>query len=144
MSANPLSNDDRLEVVRETEESRVQKHLKQVYRLIDDNLASVGGIETAAGFCGVDRGDLRKAIDRGTKNQIRYLAVDHVVAIMTRMRQHNAGKATELAASLVFPAGFLVFPLVEMPVEEENRRLKQLVRSMPLGEQLIEQALKTP
>lgn len=144
MSADPLTNEERLEAARDSERTLVQKHTKKIYRLIDDNLVSVGGIETAAGFCGVDRGELRRAIDRGTPAQPRYLAVDHVIAIMSRMRQHNAAKATEIAAALVYPAGFLVFPLVELPAEEKARRLEQLVRSMPLGDQLVEKALKTP
>jgi hypothetical protein len=150
MSAELLSKDEVVEDRQDRERKLVRQQVQKVYRLIDDNLQSVGGIETAAGFCRYDRADLRRAIDSGVRppenpaERRRYLAIEHVVAIMTRMRQYNAGKATEIAAALVYPAGFLVFPLVEMPAEEKARRYEQMLRSMPLGEQLIEQALKTP
>lgn len=144
MSVNPLDKEATDEAARDAERAIVRKYTKNVYRLIDDNLSAVGGIEMAAGFCGVDRGELRRAIDRGTPNQPRYLAVDHVIAIMTRMRRFNAGKATEIASNLVYPAHLLVFPLVDLPAEEKARRLENLLRSMPLGDQLVEQALKTP
>ena len=141
---DPRDKEAEDEAARDTEQSIVRRHAKNVYRLIDDNLSSVGGIEGAAGICGMDRGEMRRAIDRGTPNQPRYLYVEHVIALLARMRQHNAGKSTEIASNLVYPAGLLVFPRVEITVEEENRRLKQMMRSMPLGDQLIEEALKKP
>lgn len=144
MSANPHDKEADAEAERDAERATVRKYVKNVYRLIDDNLSAVGGIEVAAGFCGVDRGELRRAIDRGTPQQPRYLAVDHVVAIMTRMRRHSAAKATEIAANLTYSAGLLVFPLVDLPADEKVRRYERLIRSMPLGDQLIENALKTP
>jgi hypothetical protein len=141
---DPRDKEAEDEARKDSERSLVRKYAKNVYRLIDDNLGSFGGIEGAAGIVGLDRGELRRAIDRGSPNQPRYLYVDHVMALLARLRQHNAGKATELAAALVYPAGFLVFPLVEMTAEEKARRLEQMLRSMPLGEQLIEEALKKP
>lgn len=153
MSAEPLSKEESTEDARDREYKLVRKNAQRVYRLIDDNLESVGGIETAAGFCRYDRGDLRRAIDGGLRppepgQRRRYLAVDHVIAIMSRMRQFNAAKATEIAGALVFPAGLLVFPLVELTAEEENRRLKAKLlaigASVGVGDQLVEEALKTP
>jgi hypothetical protein len=140
MSAGTLEKESTAEACREAEQSTVDVAARKVYRSICDNLESVGGIETAAGICGIDRGDLRRALDRKS----RYLAVEHVMAIVARMRRFNAGKATEIAASVVYPMGFLVFPLVELPAEEKARRLEKLVRSMPLGDRLVEEALKTP
>src|SRR5262249_6609845 len=107
-SYDSLSSSERAEAAAEAEESLAAASVRKVYRLINDNLQSVGGIEVCAGFCGVDRGDLRKAIDRGTPTQPRYLAVDHVIRILGRMRKHNAGKATELGALLVRSGDLMV------------------------------------
>jgi hypothetical protein len=70
------------------------------------------------------------------------------MAIMTRIRRYNGTIATQIAAAIVYPAGLLVFPRVEMKPEEENRRLKAKLLaiggSLGVGDQLVEEALKTP
>jgi hypothetical protein len=136
MSAEPLDNTP----AQQAGEALVEASITRVYSLVETNLGSVGGLDSAAKVAKLDRGDFRRALDRAG----RYLAIDHVMRIAARMRQFNASAATLLAAAVVRPAGLLVFPLVEMPAEEKARRLEQLVRSMPLGEQLLQHALETP
>lgn len=99
--------------------------VRKVYRLIDDNLHSVGGLETAAGMVGLNAGDLRRALDhRG-----RYLPVDHAMAIAQRMRWHNASISTEINAAIVLPSDLLVWPIVQVTFEDEARMLRdQLAR----------------
>ncbi len=140
MIAEPLDKEATADADRDAERATVKTSVKRVYRLIDDNLASVGGIESAAGICGVDRGDLRRAID----HQTRFLSIDHVMAIAARMRRFNAATATQIASAIVHPMDLLVFPRIELKPEEKARRLEQLIRSMPLGEQLLRSALETP
>ena len=49
---------------------------RQLYRVVNDAVDSVG-ILPVAGACGIDRGDLRRALDRDG----RRLAVEHAMAI---------------------------------------------------------------
>jgi hypothetical protein len=118
--------------------------VNKVYADVNNGLAVIGGLDVAAGVCGMNAGDLRRSLDRDG----RRLSVDHAMAIMTRIRKFNGSVATKIAASLVYPAGLLVFPRVEMSAEEENRRLKAKLsavgNAMGVGEALIEDALKTP
>lgn len=123
-----------------TERELVDSSVRRVYRLIEDHIESVGGMDTAAGLCGVKRWDLRRALDRGD----RYLPVDHALAIASRMRFHNAGIATEIGAALVRPIDLLVFPRVTLTPEEELKRVKRMLLAMPMGEQLYAKAVETP
>jgi hypothetical protein len=51
------------------------------------------------------------------------------MAIAQRMRWHNASISTEINAALVLPSDLLVWPLVQVTVEDENRMLRdQLAR----------------
>lgn len=140
MNTKDLDNEASADAARDAEKAVVDASRRAVYRLIETNISSLGGIETAAGIAGCERGDLRRALDRSG----RYLAVDHVLALLARMRRFNAAVATEIGNALVRPADLLVFPRVELSAEEKARRLEQLVRSMPLGDQLIQRALETP
>lgn len=78
----------------------------------------------------------------------RKLSVDHAMAIMTRIRKYNGAVATQIASAFVYPAALLVFPRVELKPEEEVRRLKAKLlaigTSIGVGDQLVEEALKTP
>ncbi len=106
----------------------VKDSVAEVYRLIETNLGSLGGIESAAAICNTDRSDLRRAIEhkarknaKGEEVHDRYLSIDHVVALGARMRKFNASVATELGFALCRPMELIVFPLVEMRPEDENR-----------------------
>jgi hypothetical protein len=116
----------------------------KVYTLVKHGLASIGGLDVAAGVCGTNAGDLRRSLDRDG----RRLCLDHAVAITARIRKYNGSLATQIAAAIVYPAGLLVFPRVEMKPEEEVRRLKAKLlaigTSIGVGDSLVEEALKTP
>lgn len=142
MSAESLDKATTSEVVRDSERTTVDTSVRRIYRLIDDHIESVGGMDSAAGLCGVKRWDLRRALDRDG----RYLPVDHVVAIAARMRRFNAGIATQIGAALVHPIDLLVFPRVQLDDKEENRRMKNMLRAMSVGAgvDLVSKALETP
>lgn len=116
----------------------------KVYSLISDGLRYIGGLDVAAGICGINAGDVRRSLDRDG----RRLSVEHAMAIMTRMRRHNAAVATLIAGTVVFPVGLGVFPLVTMTADEKAKRyeakLMAIGHAMGVGDALVEEALKTP
>lgn len=119
------------------EKGAVESATRKVYRHLDDSIASIGGIEVAAGLCGIDRGDLRRSLDRNG----RRVAVEFAIAIGARLRTYNATLATQLGSAIVGPMHLEVFPRVTMTAEEKARRLEDAVRAMPMGEQLLEHIL---
>jgi hypothetical protein len=140
MTAEALAKEAAAEVDRDAERTLVQTSARQVYRLVMDNLESVGGIESAAGICGIDRGDLRRALDRSG----RYLAVEHVMAIGARMRRFNASVATLIGGAVMRPLDLLVFPRVQLTDAERAARYERLILAMPMGAELARKALETP
>lgn len=120
-----------------TERHDVEDASRRVYRMLADGVESIGGIVPAAGLCGVDRSDLRKALDRNG----RKIAVEHAIAIGARLRTYNATLATKLGSALVETFDLEVFPRVTLTDRERADRLESLVRRMPLGEQLLADAL---
>jgi hypothetical protein len=141
---NVLDPHEEQERVAADERKVVDTCVSKVYTAVSNGLASIGGLDVAAGVCGCHAGDLRRSLDRDG----RRLSVDHAMAIMTRVRKFNGTVATQIASAIVYPAGLLVFPRVEMKPEEENRRLKARLlaigQSIGVGDQLVEEALKTP
>lgn len=128
------------EVTSDTERSIVEASTRRLYRLVDDNLNHVGGIECAAGIVGIDRGDLRRALD----HKGRYLAVEHVMAIGARMRRFSPETSQRIAAAMMQPFDLVIFPRQQLTAAERARRLENLMRSMPLGDELVRKALETP
>ena len=126
------------------ERKLVSQCVDKVYAAVKSGLGCIGGQDVAAGVCGCHAGDL----DRSLRRDGRRLSVDHAIAIMTRIRKFNGAVATQIAAAIVYPAGLLVFPRVELKPEEENRRLKAKLlaigNSIGVGDGLVEEALKTP
>lgn len=118
--------------------------VSKVYTAIKTGLGSIGGLDVAAGLCGVHAGDLRRSLDRDG----RRLSIEHTMAITARVRKFNGSLATQIASAIVYPAGLLVFPRVDLKPEEENRRLKAKLlaigTSIGVGDSLVEEALKTP
>ncbi len=141
---NPLDSYEEQEREAADERKVVSTCTSKVYSLVSSGLGAIGGLDVAAGVCGCHAGDLRRSLDRDG----RRLSVDHVVAIMARIRKYNGAVATQIAAAIVHPAGLLVFPRVELKPEEEVRRLKAKLlaigNSIGVGDQLVEEALKTP
>lgn len=117
----------------DSESSVVESCVRHVYRMLDDGMGSIGGIAVAAGICGIDRGDLRRALDRNG----RRMAVEHVMAINARLYRYNATLATKLGSALVQASNLDVFPRVTLTKDERIERLEKLVLSMPLGDQLL-------
>lgn len=119
------------------EQKAVKEAMKHAYRLVDDGVEIIGGTTVAAGVCGIDHGDLRRSINRDG----RRLALDHAVAIATRIGRTNPGHATRIAAAIVLPIGLLVFPRTTLTDKERADRYEAYIRSMPLGDQHIANAL---
>ena len=137
MSAELLSNVVELEPKSETP---AKKNERDIYRIVQASVGLVGGIESAADIMEVDRGDLTRAL--GFKG--RYLAVEHVMRYGERLLQFSPETAQRIAAAVMRPFDLVVFPRVQLTAAERARRLEQLVRSMPLGDQLVAKALETP
>jgi hypothetical protein len=109
---------------------------RRVYRLLEDGIGELGGLTVAAGVCGIDRGDLRRALD----HKGRYVAVEHAMAIGGRLRRFNYGLATKLGSAIVECFDLDVFPRTALTDKERADRLEAMVRSMPLGDQLVANA----
>lgn len=76
--------------------------------------------------------------------RLRYLAVEHVMRFGERLLQFSPETAQRIAVAMMRPFDLVVFPRVQLTAAERARRLEQLVRSMPLGDQLVARALETP
>lgn len=142
MSATPqvvLGNPDAAEEVRDNHEKHVvERATAAVYRMLDDGLASIGGIVVAAGVCGGgDRSDLRKAIDRNG----RKLSVDHTIALGARIARYNPTLATKIGSALVYPLNLEVRERVVLTDKERADRLEAMLRRMPHGDVLVDEAL---
>ena len=76
----------------------------------------------------------------------RHAGLASVVAVELRDRV-SAHELVEdgraVASAMVAPIGLEVFPRVTLTAEEKAARLEALVRRMPLGEQLLQEALGT-
>jgi hypothetical protein len=119
------------------ESGRVEDAARKVYRLLADAIEALGGLDVAAGVCGIDRADLRRGVDRAG----RYVRVEHAIALGARVARYNPTLATKLGSALVEAFGLEVFPRVTLTDRERADRLEALVRRMPLGDQLLAEAL---
>lgn len=120
------------------EREQVEEASRLMYRWVSECAETIGGIDVAAGVCGIDRGDLRRGIDRNG----RYVRGEHFVAIGARASRYNPTLATKLGSAMVQALGLEVFPRVSLTPEEKARRLEELIRRMPMGEQMLAEALK--
>lgn len=129
---------ERLAVV---ERDLVEAKVEEVYSLIKQGLGSIGGLDVAAGVCGMNAGDLQRSL----RKDGRRLAVDHVMAIAARVRRYNATLATRIGFALVRPLELGVFPRVTMPDKERADRceakLRTIGQQLGIGDQLIDDAL---
>jgi hypothetical protein len=143
MSAEPLTNVVDLvpdSTMKAKPDNALTKSKNEVYRLVKDSIDLVGGMDVASEICGIDRGDLRRALDKAG----RYLAVDHVMAFTERLVLFNPETAQKIAAAIVRPSDMLVFPRVQITAAERARRLENMLRRMPHGDVLVREALETP
>lgn len=114
----------------------VTDSIRLTRRLLADGVEAIGGIVVAAGVCGYDRGDLYKSIDGE-----RRIALEHVIAIATRIRQTNYGLATRIGQALVTPLDLQVFPRTTLTDKERADRCEAALRAMPMGAELVAQIL---
>jgi hypothetical protein len=113
--------------------------IRRLYRHTDDAIEGIGGMMVAAGACGLDRGDLRRSLDHRDR---RGIVVDDLMHIGTVIRQSNYGLITRIASAIVEPWDLEVFPRVTLTDKERADRYERLIRSMPMGDALVEEALK--
>lgn len=131
-------------------EASIDRSIRQLYALIEANLERVGGLDCAATLMKIDRGDLRRAIDAGKRpaaanaSARRYLAVDHVMRLGGRVIEYSPEAAQRIAAAFVRPMDLLVFPRVQMTAAEKCRRYEAMFHRMPLGSELMREALSAP
>lgn len=108
------------------------------YRHLVDSLDTIGGIDVAAGVTGMDRGDLRKAIDRTVVgNGVRRIPLEHAMAIGARLARYNPSLAEKLGAAIVNPLGLEVKPIVTITDKERADRLEAHVRAQPYGDRIV-------
>ena len=121
------------------DERHIDLSYADVRRYLGDAIEGIGGSEIAAGICGVDRSDLRKSIDERAG---RGLWWRHIVGIGRRALRTNPSLILRLGSALVAPLDLEVFPRVTLTDKERADRYERLIRSMPMGEQLLEEALR--
>lgn len=113
----------------------------KVYAGIRESLGSIGGLDVAAGICGINAGDLSRSLNKDG----RKLSVDHAMAVVARLRRYNATLATKIGSALVYPIGLDVFPRVTLTPEEQAHRyrakLLAIGQSLGVGDQLVTEAL---
>jgi hypothetical protein len=114
---------------------RVEGGTRDIYRTLSDTAASVGLLKSA-GACGIDSGDLRRALDH--KN--RYVAVEHAMAIASIA---DYDQRRSIVATFARTVGFDVADqLPPMSDKERAARLEGALRMLgPVGEQALLQAM---
>jgi hypothetical protein len=146
MNAESLDIDgqrDREERRDDAEKTLVEECIRKTRRFLDDGIEVIGGMTVAAGVCGKDRSDLRRALN----NEPQYpLALKHAIAIGARIARHNPSAATKIGAAIVRPLELLVFPRVTLKVEERAARLETRLRTIAASmgvdpDQFVEDAL---
>lgn len=116
---------------------KVDESERAMYRALNDSV-DVIGIVVAAGACGVDRADIRRSLDH--KN--RYVAVEHAMAIAAVVRGTSSELASAICGAFVTPSDFAIAEPRPLTDRERADRLEAMVRSMPLGSELVAKALK--
>jgi hypothetical protein len=102
---------------------------RAMYRVLNDAVDMVG-ILPAAGACGIDRGDLRRALDRDG----RRMAIEHVMAIGALVQGQDI--RTQIGGCFVKPLELAVCAaLPELTDKERADRCEAALRALgPLGE----------
>lgn len=107
---------------------RVGESVRTVYRRLNDAV-DITGVLPAAGACGIDRGDLRRALDRDG----RKIAVEHAMHIAALVDSIDMRR--QIAAAIVQPLGFKLVDDAPMDDKEARIRLESALRSLgPIGE----------
>lgn len=123
----------------------VARSAAHAYRHLADSLDAIGGIDVAAGITGMDRSDLRKAIDRTVvNNSVRRIPLEHAMAVATRLARYNPSLAEKLGAAIVYPLGLDVRPRVTITDKERADRLEAHMRAQPYGDRIVADLLGKP
>jgi hypothetical protein len=114
---------------------RVADGTRSVYRALNDAVDSIG-VLAAAGACGIDRGDLRRSLDRDG----RRIAVEHAIAIAA-IADYDAGR--RIIEPIVETVGFAITDdLPRLTDRQRADRLEGALRALgPIGEQALRGAL---
>lgn len=114
---------------------RVADGARSVYRAINDAVDSIG-ILPAAGACGIDRGDLRRALDRDG----RKIAIEHALAIAAVADYDASRRIIEPIAETI---GFSITDdLPRLTDRQRADRLEGALRALgPIGEQAMRSVL---
>jgi hypothetical protein len=103
------------------DEREVDFAFADVRRYVIDGIEAIGGSEIAAGIVGIDRSDLRKALDERAG---RGLWCRHVLQLHRRILRVNPSIAVRLGSALVSSADLEVFPRRWQTPEEELAEIK--------------------
>jgi hypothetical protein len=107
---------------------RITEGARRVYRLLGDAVDQVG-ILPAAGACGIDRGDLRRALDRDG----RKIAVEHAMSVAAIVDSIELRRS--ICTAIVQPLGFRLIDDAPMGDREARIRCEAALRSLgPIGE----------
>jgi hypothetical protein len=113
---------------------RITEGARKVYRLLGDAVDQTG-ILPAAGACGIDRGDMRRALDRDG----RKIAVEHAMSIAAIVDSIDLRR--NIATAIVQPLGFRLIEDAPMDDKEARIRLESALRSLgPIGEAKMAEA----
>ena len=113
---------------------RITEGARRVYRFLGDAVDQTG-ILPAAGSCGIDRGDLRRALDRDG----RKIAVEHAMSIAAIVDSIDLRR--KICAAFVEPLGFAVTDAAPMDDREARSRLESALRALgPIGEMAMHEA----
>ena len=113
---------------------RVGEGARRIYRFLNDAVDQTG-VLPAAGACKIDRGDLRRALDRDG----RKIAVEHAMSIAAIVDSFDLRQ--RICSAFVEPLGFRLIEDAPMDDKEARIRLESALRSLgPLGEQKLHEA----
>jgi hypothetical protein len=113
---------------------RITEGARRVYRLLGDAVDQTG-VLPAAGACGIDRGDLRRALDRDG----RKIAVEHAMSIAAIVDSIDLRR--NIATAIVQPLGFRLIDDAPLDDKEARIRLESALRSLgPIGEAKMAEA----
>ena len=114
---------------------RVSGSVRSVYRHLADAIDQVG-ILPAAGACGADRGDLRKAIDRDG----RFVRVEWAMSIGAMC---GTDMARAIGSALIHPFGFRLADEVSPMTDKEraDRAEAALLALGAVGRQALEEVM---
>jgi hypothetical protein len=112
---------------------RITDATRRIYRHLGDAVDQIG-VLPAAGACGIDRGDLRRALDRDG----RKIAVEHALAIAAVA---PVDACRSIVTTFCESLGYRAMEDAPMDDKEARIRLETALRSLgPLGEAKLHEA----